>query len=420
LELSEDVGLAGGSELPLANSTDVPAEIQTEQQLVRSSLLVRVRWACCGLALSCLLLVGLDAGRAPPAAGLCVLAAVSCLNLTWTLLARRLRRASHASLLLLVQELMDGAAVCFSAAELDQPALMSLLLVPVAVARDDLGRAAAALVMLGGAAGLGLAAFVAGSWPEPPLQLTLASALVAAALLLWLKPARGRVPESDRQLAKATMLWQMAASLVSPLLNRAGLIRARADHIELVLPEHDVRAIAAAGRVIRQSADEIQQMLRPWREFSQSGRKSVNLEIALSEHLRKHGPTTHDEPGDGASELPSIRLETAHGEGETQAPWLVSEVGARSAILLLEALSCRAGADQVVHARLSRARRTVILNARLTTARPQGRGNGLKGWSRLMLRTSVVLAKQSGGSLILWRRPGQQRGADLKLPRLGW
>jgi len=136
----------------LANSTDVPADFRTEQQLERSSLLVRVRWVCCGLVLLGLLLV-LDRGRAPAPASLAVLAAIPSLNLAWTLLARRVRRAAHASILLLSQELLDAVVVAFLAAHSRLPALLALVLVPITAARDDLGRKTALLVVLGAALG---------------------------------------------------------------------------------------------------------------------------------------------------------------------------------------------------------------------------------------------------------------------------
>src|SRR5262249_53577168 len=162
--------------------------------------------------------------------------AVPCLNLAWTLMARGVRRAMHGSALLLAQELLDGLVVGFLAAELNGPIVLALLLVPVTAMRDDLGRGGAALVVLAGAGGLAPGSLAAAQWPDLPAQFTVMSVLLTAALVIWLKPPPPHVARSDRHIAKAAMLWQMAANLVSPLLNRAGLIRARADHIDLVLP----------------------------------------------------------------------------------------------------------------------------------------------------------------------------------------
>src|SRR5262245_16595088 len=187
-----------------------------------------------------------------------------------------------------------------------------------------------------------------------------------AAFLVWLCPPLQRAPQSDRPRAKAALLWQMAASLVAPLLNRAGMIRARADHIDLVLPENDVRAIATAGRVIKQSADEIQQMLRPWRALAQVGHRQVRLQAVLSEYFRKHFPARASEPG--APSSPTVVLERAPVDEAQPDDWTVDEAAAQSAILLLESFACRSHGSHVVHARLSGARKTVILCASLTAA----------------------------------------------------
>ncbi|MFO0982522.1 MAG: hypothetical protein U1E76_12445 [Planctomycetota bacterium] len=192
------------------------------------------------------------------------------------------------------------------------------------------------------------------------------------------------------------------------------MIRARADHIELVLPDGDVPAIVSAGRVIRESADEIQHLLRPWRSLLHPSDRTVDLGAWLGDFARRHAATRP-----GAAAAPAIIIERIGTEkSELNGHGLqVSEGGAHSALLLLEALAVRSrGALRV---QLCPTRSTVLVTlsseaAERSLREPADR----RGWSRLLLRAALSLAQEIDGSLILWRRGRSVRGVDLKLPRL--